>query len=144
MASFQAGFNAKGRVNNVAYAFASYTARDANPEQDVTNTEGIPGNPNLPGNTSVDGQSVVPAIHHMEANVRNPCFDVLANPFAQPVGIQAGTFIALRIYVNGVGGVSWNAPSFYVNSADMNGEVRGLQPVAFAGVSDGFYSVPAA
>lgn len=90
---------------------------------------------------------------HMEAEVRNATFATDLNPFAIPVGppynvfsagsrVNASNFIGLRIFVNGVGGVSWNSPSFLVLDVSQDMDIQRLQPVSFTGRSDGFYSTP--
>lgn len=147
MASYMAGFQAKGRVNSAIYAFASYVCSDDNPAQDVSNTEGIPGNPAGATVTPAIGAaftSYIQGLDTLSATVRNATFDVLSNPFAAPFAIQANAYIALVIFVNGAAGVSWTAPSFYVEKAEINQDVRTLQPVSFSGRSDGSYTVPSA
>lgn len=142
MAQFQAGFNTRIRVNASAYVAQTYSLSDENPEQDVTNTEGIPGNPDLPENVGEAAASYIGGINRMRGTVTNATFDLLGNPFTAPESIQASAYISLAIHPNLAANIPWSSPSFYINNASMNGDVRTLQPVSFSGVGDGFYSLP--
>lgn len=142
MANYQAGFQAKIRVNSTAYAGATYQLSDECPEQDVSNTEGIPGNPLAAANIAIGNTAVIGGLKRFMATIRNATFDVLSNPFAAPFAIASSTYIALLVFLNGAAGVKWSAPSFYVNRSSSDGDVKGLQPVAFGGIGDGAYSVP--
>lgn len=155
MANYQAGFNAKGRINTAVYTFATYRARDTAQDQNVSNTEGIPGNPSFPagvnGTIATNNDSRITSQSHMEADVTNATFDTLANPFGAPTGpntpiggavVKSGQYIALRIYPAGIGSVSWWSPSFMVLTNSQDGDVKALQPVSFSGMSDGWYQTP--
>lgn len=143
MANYQAGFQAKIRVNSTAYAGASYRIADECQEQDVSNTEGIAGNPAAPSNT-VGYSGYIGGLRRFTADIRNATFDVLSNPFLAPFSLAASSYIALRVFLNGSSGVSWQSNSFFVNRIGTDGEIRGLQPISFSGLGDGFYSVPSA
>lgn len=143
MANFQAGFMAKIRINSVAYATATYQISDDCPEQDVSNTEGIAGNPLIPSN--VPGFSgFIGGLRRFSATIRGATFDVLSNPFTAPFSVFSSTYIALRVFLNGAAGVSWQSPSFFVNRSSQDQDVRALQPISISGVGDGSYSVPSA
>lgn len=158
MASFQAGFNAKGRINGGIYAMASYRCRDTATDQDVSNTEGIVGNQSIASAVGAGGQIIpwtesrMSGLQHMEAEVRNATFDAQANPFVTPPalpnffsigpGVNVGNFIFLVIWVNGVGGLEWFSPSFLVLEASQDMDIQRLQPVTFTGRSDGWYQTP--
>lgn len=152
-AAYVAGFNAKVRINGAVFVAQSYRCRDLVDDLDVSNTEGVPGNPNG-GVQGPSTESRFSGLQHMEAQVRNATYDANANFFAvyssnQPtVGatVKSGMYIALKIYPGSVNGAptgnSWNAPSFLVTETDMEMNIHGLQPVSFSGKSDGFYNPP--
>ena len=142
MANYQAGFQAKVRVNATAYAGATYQISDETPEQDVSNTEGIAGNP-LNAVIAIGNTAVIAGLKRYTATIRNATFDVLSNPFTAPFLLASGTYIALRVFLNGAAGVSWNCASFFVNRTGSDGDVKALQPISFSGIGDGAYSVPA-
>ena len=155
MALYQAGFNAKVRINGLVYVAATYRARDLANDAEVSNTEGIPGNPAADGgvlNIIVpQAESRITALQHMEAEVRNATFDLLRNPFAVPpgpnvsltgAGIKPGNYIYLQIFPAGITSVSWLSPSFMILESSQDGDVKMLQPVSFSGKSDGFYHAP--
>lgn len=156
MANYQAGFNAKGRINGGVYTLQTYRCRDTASDQDVSNTEGVPGNPAVPGGAggtiAPDAESRITGLQHLEAEVKNATFDTLANPFTTPGGantvlitpsvINVSQFISLRIFPPGTTGVSWFSPSFLVLEASQEGDIRAIQPVTFSGKSDGWYQTP--
>ncbi len=156
MASYQAGFNVKGRINGGVFTLARYACKDLATDQDVSNSEGNPGNPAIPGgaNGTIEpsAESRIVGLQHMEADVHNACFDAIANPFGTPGGsntafttpskMNVSQFINLQIFPAGIAGVSWWSPSFLVLSSSQDGDVKALQPVSFSGKSDGWYQTP--
>ena len=150
MASYQAGFQAKARLGpsgtnpTTAYAIARYTIADECQEQDVSNTEGIGGNPSVLSNTPGFG-SYIGGLRRFTANLVNATYDALANPFAAPLSLASNIYIAVRVFLGGAPaplGVSWLSTSFFINRISMDGDVRGLQPITVAGIGDGTYTDP--
>lgn len=151
MAEFLAGFNAKATIDSAAYAFATYRVRAVGQHHDVSNTEGLAGNSGIPAAQlgDVSGasgaavfQSNLPGQLHLEATVRQATFDLANNPFAAPIVLDVGFFYEIAIlYVTA--GPAWEADSFLINDLSGEGDVKGLQPVSFSGVSDGKFFLPA-
>lgn len=160
LSSWQAGFNARVNINNGFYRCSSFRARDTAMDQDVSNTEGVPGNPQWvdtgSGNLGLAStlESRMVSLSHMEAEVRNPTFDWAANPFGIPSGVNTtfggpaqvvvGQYINLTIFPSFAGDATafWWSPSFLVLNASMDMEITRLEPVAFDGRSDGNYETP--
>lgn len=131
------GFAGKCRVNGAIYAFGRIQVSARTDNQRTTNSEGLGGPTAAPGfHTSVAGNVV------MVATVSQPSIDPVYNPFAAPLLIAEGTVISLQIYLNGVGSVSWFAPSFRIIECSQDFDANGLMPVSFSGESVGVFERP--
>ena len=147
MANYQAGFQAKARLGasgaapTTAYAIARWTIADEVQEQDVSNTEGQEGNTTI-SSLNPGFSAYIAGLRRFTANLVNASFDVTNNPFAAPLNLNAGVYVAIKLFLNQATGVSWFCTSFLINRISQDGDVRGLQPLTIAGVGDGFYTDP--
>ena len=142
MANYQAGFQAKLSINNYPFAVQRYAFRDTAPRQDVSNTEGFAGNP--AAIAAIGYSAVIGGLRQGEGNFTGATFDALSNPFLPPFSLQSQIYVAIRLWTNTRGGVSWQSPSFYVENTSSDGDVRNLQPFNFSGVTDSFSQNPIA
>lgn len=153
MSTWLAGFNAKGTVNGAAYNFQTYRVRGVAQVHNISNTEGLPGNPAIDtvpqtgfsGGTGLEDlvtcfESNLPGLIHMEAMVRQATFNLSANPFAAPIDLGIGFYYNIAIFYVAAG-PAWECASFLTNDVDTDGDVRGLQPVSFSGISDGEFFI---
>lgn len=148
-ADWLAGFNAKSTVDASPYNFATYRVRAARNQLDVSNSEGLAGNGTITaaqlGDVAgvVDGavfESRIPGLGHLEATIRQATFDAANNPFGSPWNIADGFYYAVVVFY-ATAGPNWESASLLVNDVDTDGDVRGLQPVSFSGMSDGEYFI---
>lgn len=142
MASFTAGFHSKVRIDSSVYTAQRWNVRDTTPDGDVTNTEGVNGNPSAVSTTE-GFAAAIPLVSKAEATVTNATFDALESPWAAPRSVTSGLYlINLSIFLNELTGLFWFFPSFLVTESSQDADVQGLMPITFRGRSDGFYSTP--
>lgn len=151
MPQFQAGFNSKLRIQGSVYTGQRWNVQETTPDLDVTNTEGIGGNPAITtgGNgVAASGQpfafeAAIPGVSIARASVTNATFDVLEQPWSSPRAVQSGAWLQqFNIFLNRLTGVFWNFPYFLVTETSQDTDVKGLMPITFRGRSDGPYNLP--
>lgn len=138
--TYQAGFQAKIRINGQVYSGAEWSVEEEAGDGDCSNTEGIPGNPS--GTTEIGTESRVACVSRARVRVKQASFNTAENWFATPRLLIVGAYVVVRIYPAGLSGVNWYFPSLLLLQCNYNGTAKMLQPLEFSGTSDGGYFLP--
>ncbi len=139
-AEMVAGYQFKLTINGVRYAAVECSAEMVAADLDLTNSEGIGNDPNMietPGNEVHDSGNVV-----CRVTVTTASFDLLNNPFAGPLLIIPGAYIALSYGLFGDVNPAWIFPSMKVLTGGTRSNVKALSPFNFSAVSNGDFIIP--
>jgi len=139
-----AGYNLKVDLATTPYAVQRVVVRDAAPAQDVSNTEGQPGNSAAGLTSNPAFSSALGGQSQATVELTKPTFDDAADPYAAPLSAVPGTWVACVIYLNGRGAPSkkFTFSSLLITEVEMNGDVKTLEPLTLRAVSDGPYTRP--
>jgi len=144
--SYWAGYNLKVDLNGVPYAVGRVVVRDSAPAQDVSNTEGLPGNPTPPAGFVANPAFSSALGGQAQATVElvQPTFDNAADPFGAPLAAAPGSFVPCIIYLTSRGPATpqWNFANLLITEGELNHDVKALEPLTLRGVSDGAYTRP--
>ena len=140
MSIWWAGQAVKVNCNNVALAVKRVSIRGTVMDLDVTNTEGVGGNPLAVVAAGFAGR--IGGIAELEVRLELPTFDSQNNPFQAPLSITLGAYVILRVWKNLRTGVSYQTTGL-VCEVDDESEVRGLQVPSFTVRSDSLFQLPA-
>jgi hypothetical protein len=104
----------------------------------VTNSEGITTalGPGIGYHASIGGNKV------LTMTIVSASFDPVANPFALPLALFEGIFVAAQLFPAGIGGVSWYSPFFHITRLGQRVDVNNLAPITLSGESSGAYAIP--
>jgi hypothetical protein len=132
------GYLARLFLNNRAFAFVMANVESQADTPRTTNSEGAG-----PAAIPVPGFHVnIGANRVLTATVQGAAFDPANNFFLAPIVLAENQIISFQLFLTGLGGLSWYAPSFRVARVGQRFDVNGISPVDFAGESLGFYSLP--
>jgi len=143
-----AGFNVdvdivKGSTTT-AFTVQRVMVRDAVPPQNVSNSEGVPGNPAAGANNAAF-QAMIGGESGATIELTQPTFNDTLNPYATPLSLVPGDWIGLLVWPAGRGVTGSDDLAFgsvLITEIELNADVTALEPLTIRGVSDGPYNAP--
>ena len=137
--SKRAGWENRVKVNGIAYRTKRTTIEDSAADLEVTDSEGVPGNPLA---TEAPGfYAAVPGISKGTFSLQSATFDDDDNPFSAPLSLAAGNYISVEAYPAGLTGVAHVYENCLITKIRHEMDVDGLSPVTIEGVTDGSYTL---
>jgi hypothetical protein len=131
----------KVTIKGVLFSVQEFTFDDVCPLDDVSNTNGVTGNPAY--GPSPGFASKLPDIKNGRVSLRMATFDDAENPFAAGgLNIGAGSFVPILAYPAGLTGVKWTMSNVAIAQMSNSGHVPGVQPISLQGETDGLYLTP--
>ena len=140
--TYQAGYQAKIRINGQVFSGAEWSVEEEAGDGDCTNTEGIAGNAATTGGVEPGTESRVPCASRARVRIKQASFNTGENWFAAPRNVLVGSYADVQIFPAGLSGVNWDFPSLLILQSNYNGTAKLLQPLEFSGTSDGNYFTP--
>lgn len=135
-----AGFAARIQLNGANnFSGASWSIQQRAQGVDVSNIEGVPGNPTATGTPAKS--SKIASVIDVTVRVTNASFNTSENYWLAPFSLAVGIYVAVRIFPL-KGDKSWYFPSALVTGCNYSGQVRGAQPVEFEFEGDGVWNDP--
>lgn len=128
---------------NVAMACKTYRSERRTPSQDMTNSEGEPGNPAAANQAARGFQSVLGAPRRARVVLGSATINVDKNPFIAPLNLKEGDYVTnLKIWPAGTTNPASveTYGSLKVVGITRNGDTQGLQPFEIEFESDGEYT----
>jgi len=138
----RSGWEARVKLGGLFYAVKTWRFETAVPDLDVSNTEGVAGN-GLVAAPAIGYSGALPGLAKGTFTLASATFDDDNNPFAVPLLLRAGIYLAVQIFPARATGVSHLLPNCLIMRVTHEGDVTGLSPVTIEGTTDGAYSVAA-
>jgi hypothetical protein len=131
------GADVKVTINGVAYAVQRVRVGDRSPALNVSNSEGMPGNPTY----DVVGGFVTktPDLREGTLELVSATFDEDNNPFASPLSLTSGNWYAVDVFPAGLSGPTAQFGNLLLEDVSHDFNIPGLQPVTLRFQSDGRY-----
>ena len=139
------GFESKVDITvgsqTVPYNAKSWTVDYSTPPNDVSGTEGIPGN--AAGGIAIGKQARLGGLDGGKITINSVTFDPTANEFGNPLTLHVSEFIKVEIYPAGRGQPGHEFQSVLITrlSQQMT-DVNGLTPLTIEGETDGNFTTP--
>lgn len=139
--AMKAGHQARIRFDDSDYAVKSWQIESETTPLDCSNTEGRPGNSAAANQSAYGFAATLAGLRRARMRFTNATYDD-AFPFGGPTAFTEGDYVnEIQIFPDRDNSSDYHGfASMMVTKVTMEGEVDGLQPVTFEGVSDGQYT----
>jgi hypothetical protein len=137
----RAGWEARVKINTIFYAVKRWRVESAASDQDVSNSEGVPGNASSPALPQPGYSSSLGGLSKGTFTLTSATFDDEDNPFAAPLLLNEGDWAEIEIFPAGAAGPRHYLANALITRLTNEGEVDGLSPVTIEGVTDGAYQL---
>lgn len=132
--------DARWKIDGILYAVKRFRRSGRANPIDVSNSEGVPGNPAQPA--ALGTSACIGDLPEGQFQLVSATFDDAANPFAAPLVLIENSYHTLQHYPAGIAGPAAAAFNALLVEVVSEGQIPGAQPVTLTFQSDGAYLYP--
>lgn len=142
------GADARVWIAGYYWAVQRYSFSGSVPPINVSNTEGIAGNPNyttpaasVPSSAGGGFQSFIRDLGVARIRLVSATFDSTDNPWSNPPALDLGSYYTIQFYPDKDGSIYYDFPNCLLVDFTHEGTVPGPQPLTLEFTTDGDFHV---